>query len=83
MFRNFMTNELGITREDIKLWTQEAIKESVDKLVGQIDVEGIVGRRVSDNVSATIRQSLGRSDLGILLRTFGYNISIEKKEETK
>lgn len=32
MFRNFMFNELGITREDIESWTKEAIKEKLDSI---------------------------------------------------
>ncbi len=27
MFKNFMHNELGITKEDIKKWTQEAVMQ--------------------------------------------------------
>lgn len=49
MFRNFMYNELGITREDIKTWTKEAIHERVDKLVGQMDIAGIATRAARAN----------------------------------
>ena len=42
MFRNYMANELKITREDIMLWTKEAVAEETRKIVGQIDVHGIV-----------------------------------------
>jgi len=31
IFRNFMVNELGISREDIKEWTMQAVKETVEK----------------------------------------------------
>jgi hypothetical protein len=31
LFRNFMVNELGISREDIKEWTMQAVKETVFK----------------------------------------------------
>lgn len=48
MFRNFMVNELGITREDIRSWTEEAIASEVRKLVGQIDVEGLIKRNIKD-----------------------------------
>jgi hypothetical protein len=27
MFKNYMYNDLGITKEDIKQWTKEAVKE--------------------------------------------------------
>lgn len=40
LFRNYMANELGITREDIATWTKEAVQEEVAKIVGQINVQG-------------------------------------------
>jgi hypothetical protein len=83
MFRNFMNNELGITREDIKLWAQEALKECVAKLVGQIDVTGLVRDRVTVEVASIIRQSLSRADLGCLLDRFGYDVRIEKRPSQK
>lgn len=33
MFKNFMHNELGITKEDIKEWTQEAVKQTADNYI--------------------------------------------------
>ena len=33
MFKNFMYNDLGITKEDIKHWTEEAVKETSLKFV--------------------------------------------------
>lgn len=46
MFRNFMVNELGISREDIKEWTKQAVSEQVTKLVGQINIGHLVEARV-------------------------------------
>lgn len=45
-FRNFMVNELGIGRDDIQAWTKEAIAVEVAKIVGQINVEGMVQRTI-------------------------------------
>lgn len=74
MFRNFMVNELSITREDIKTWTKEAVAEEVLKIVGQIDIEGIIritaksndheikrmiAREVADSISKGIKISFG------------------------
>ena len=39
LFRNFMVNELGITRGDIEKWTKEAVSQQVEKIAGQINVE--------------------------------------------
>lgn len=38
-FRNFMTNELGITSADIERWTKESVERTVEKKFGQINVE--------------------------------------------
>ncbi len=32
MFRNYMHNELGITKEDIRMWINEAVKEEAKKM---------------------------------------------------
>lgn len=33
MFKNFLHNELGIAKEDIRLWIDEAVKNEITKLV--------------------------------------------------
>jgi hypothetical protein len=35
MFKNYMHNELGITKEDIKDWVKEAVEEVAESLVNQ------------------------------------------------
>jgi hypothetical protein len=63
MFRNFMVNELGISKDDIKDWCQSAVREEVAKLVGQIDVPGQVRRAVEHNIGNTaggIREAVAR-----------------------
>ncbi len=35
MFRNYMHNELGITKEDIKEWIQDAIHQEIENVVHQ------------------------------------------------
>ena len=41
IFRNFMVNELGISRDDIKEWTMQAVTETVEKGLHGIDIEKI------------------------------------------
>lgn len=41
LFRNFMVNELGITRGDIEKWTKEAVDQQVTKITGQLNVEAM------------------------------------------
>lgn len=35
MFKNFMHNELGVTKEDIKMWIEEAAEKEAKRLVAQ------------------------------------------------
>ena len=35
MFRNYMTNELGITKEDIRMWIKDIIHDEVKNVVNQ------------------------------------------------
>lgn len=44
LFRNYMVNELGVTREDIETWTKESIRIQVEKLVGQLNIEDVAYR---------------------------------------
>lgn len=51
LFRQYMTNELGITRTDIEAWVKEAVSAEVQKLLGQINIE----RRVEIEVNSAVR----------------------------
>lgn len=35
MFKNYMHNELGITKDDIHLWIRESVQEEAKRLVAQ------------------------------------------------
>ena len=35
MFKNYMHNELGITKDDIKKWTQDAVKQVAENHITQ------------------------------------------------
>jgi hypothetical protein len=41
LFRNFMCNELGVTRQDIEAWTKQSVANEVEKKLGQMNVEQI------------------------------------------
>lgn len=55
-FRNYMTNELGITRQDIEAWTKQSVATEVAKKIGQLNIEGMALNAV---------QSAARSACGI------------------
>jgi len=56
-FRNFMCNELGVTRQDIEAWTKESVANEVHKIIGQINVP----KMCADKIAETVRSSLGTS----------------------
>ena len=61
MFRNFMTNELKVTRDDIEVWTKEAVRQEVQKLVGQIPIEKLATAAVRDWTFKTeLRKEIGK-----------------------
>lgn len=52
MFKNYMHNELGITKEDIRQWIEEAVQEQAERLVKNefknFDVHSVVMRIIND-----------------------------------
>ena len=56
VFRNFMVNELGITREDIKEWTMQAVQETVEKILRGVKVEDLVYESVRRIVTRDINE---------------------------
>jgi len=51
LFRNFMVNELGISRDDIKEWTMQAVKETVQKELRGVDVATLARDSVRHEVN--------------------------------
>ncbi len=53
MFKNYMHNELGITKEDIRQWIEDAVKVEAERLVkhefNNFDVHKVVQRIISDD----------------------------------
>ena len=52
MFKNYMHSELGITKEDIRQWIEDAVQEQAERLVKNefksFDVHRVVQRIISD-----------------------------------
>ena len=52
MFKNYMHNELGITKEDIRQWIEESVEKQAEVLikneVKHFDVHKVVQRIISD-----------------------------------
>jgi len=53
MFKNYMHNELGISKEDIRQWIEDAVKQQAETLVKNefknFDVHRVVERVISDD----------------------------------
>lgn len=53
MFKNYMHNELGITKEDIRQWIEDAVKSEAERLVknefNNFDVRKVVQRIITDD----------------------------------
>ncbi|MDR1587597.1 MAG: hypothetical protein LBS57_09090 [Treponema sp.] len=59
IFRNFMVNELGISREDIREWTMQAAKETVEK-----ELRGVnVNKLTYDILKSSVMTSYGYGGL--------------------
>lgn len=48
MFKQFMHNELGITKEDIREWVKEAVREEAAKLIAKTYDDYDVKREIRD-----------------------------------
>jgi hypothetical protein len=50
MFRNYMTNELGITKEDIRTWIKDIIHDEVKNVVqqayGRVNIESEIKNEI-------------------------------------
>jgi hypothetical protein len=50
MFKNYMHNELGITKEDIRQWVDDAVREQAEKMVQNefksFSTEGIIKKLI-------------------------------------
>lgn len=53
MFRNYMHNELGITKEDVREWIMDAVHQEVKQIVnnayGHCDLEAFIKKEIYDN----------------------------------
>ena len=53
LFKNYMHNELGITKEDIREWIQDAIREEVKNVAanayGKCSIEDMIRKEITDS----------------------------------
>jgi len=70
MFKNYMHNELGITKEDIREWIQEAVQQQAEKMVrnefSNFDIQKVVKKMVTEDTfygSESLKKEI-RTELG-------------------
>ena len=57
-FRNFMVNELGISREDIKEWTMQAVAETVEKVMRSVNIEKLAYDIANNKIKSVYEYSV-------------------------
>lgn len=75
MFKNYMHNELGITKDDIRAWIKEAAADRAKKLVqqefGKFDMESKIATRISrefnDHYNSGFRAELAKQIVSKLI----------------
>jgi len=71
MFKNYMHNELGITKEDVRQWIDESVQQQAEKMVSnefsRFSVENTIKRLIKDdryfgseNLKKEVMQEVGR-----------------------
>ena len=85
MFKNFMHNELGITKEDIREWVRESVQEEVRKVVNNtfdsFSVEDECRKEIRRQLTGSfseVREKVFRAAVGELLK--GVKITIKEAE---
>ena len=62
MFRNFMYNEIGITKNDIRTWIREAVQDEVKVLTrqtfGKYSVQDMISTEIKNEIHSTTRYGL-------------------------
>ena len=59
MFKNYMHNDLGISKDDIRAWVEEAVKAEATKIVNQTFKKFSVEDLTTQIIKQTMRSSWG------------------------
>lgn len=61
-FRNFMFNEMQITREDVKQWVREAVNDKAADVINQTCSEEYIRQVVKDSSAQIARSHISQQD---------------------
>lgn len=73
MFKQFMHNELGITKEDIREWIKESVREEADKMIAKTYENFDVKREIRDVINCpynSIRKDLLNACAAEIIKDF-------------
>lgn len=80
MFKNYMHNELGITKEEIRQWIHDAVNEQAERLVnnefGKFDVKKVVADIISEEQyfgSRTLKRDISQELSKQILEQLHFN----------
>lgn len=81
MFRNYMHNELGITKEDIRKWIDDAVKQEAKNIVNESfareNPEQLIRRAIYDSTvfqNKTFKDEVIKKTAEILAKTLEIKI---------
>jgi len=73
MFKQFMHNELGITKEDIREWVKESVREEAAKMIAKTYEDFDVKREIRDLIKSpynSIRKDLLNACAAEIIKDF-------------
>ena len=73
MFKQFMHNELGITKEDIREWVKESVREEAAKMVAKTYEDFDVKREIREAINSlynSIRKDLVNACAAEIIKDF-------------
>ena len=73
MFKQFMHNELGITKEDIREWVKESVREEAAKMIAKTYEDFDVKREIRDLINSpynSIRKDLLNACAAEIIKDF-------------
>ena len=73
MFKQFMHNELGITKEDIREWVKESVREEAAKMIAKTYEDFDVKREIRDLINSpynSIRKNLLNACAAEIIKDF-------------
>lgn len=73
MFKQFMHNELGITKEDIREWVKESVREEAAKMIAKTYEDFDVKREIRDLINSpynSIRKDIMNACAAEIIKNF-------------